>query len=237
MIKSQEIKKIGIIGGLGPDSTLDYYRGIINYFRADTEYLNYPEILIYSLNLTEFMLMVNKKRDYLVKWLLEKIIVLYEANVDFIAIASNTPHIIFDKLKEQSPIPLISIIDETLDYIKSLGVNKVGLLGTQLTMESDLYKKPMQENDIEIFMPAHRDQKIIHDKIFAELEIGIIKQETKDNFLSYVQQMIDDHNIEALILGCTELPLMFPNDELGIPFINTTKLHIESIIKYSINKI
>lgn len=237
MIKRQEIKKIGIIGGLGPDSTLDYYRGIINYFRTNTDDLNYPEILIYSLNLSDFMLLVSKKRDYLVKWLLEKINVLCKADVDFIAIASNTPHIIFDELKEQSPVPLISIIEETMDYIKSHGFKKVGLLGTQITMGTDLYKKPMKKNGISIFIPGKEDQIIINDKIFAELEIGIIKQETKDYFLSHIQQMIDDHDIEALILGCTELPLMFPHDELGIAFINTTKLHIESIIKYSINEL
>ena len=237
MIKSQKIKKIGIIGGLGPDSTLDYYRGIINFFRSDTDELNYPEILIYSVNLTDFMNLVNKKRDLLAKWLLEKINVLHKSGADFVAIASNTPHVVFDKLKEQSPIPLISIVEETLEYVKKIKIERVGLIGTKITMGSELYTKPMMENGIKIFIPDENEIKIIHEKIFSELEIGIIKQSTKDLFLSYIQNMIDKHHIQALILGCTELPHMFPNDELGIPFINTTKLHIESIINYSINRL
>ncbi len=237
MIKSQELKKIGIIGGLGPDSTLEYYRGIINYFRKDTEEINYPEILIYSVNLTEVVDLMNKKRDFLVKWFLEKINVLDKSGVDFVAIASNTPHIVIDKLKELSPVPLISIIDETLDYIKKNGLKKAGLMGTKITMGTDLYIKPFMKSGIEIFIPKDNEQTIINEKIFSELEIGIVKQATKELFLSYIQRMIDLHEIEALILGCTELPLMFPNDELGIPFINTTKLHIESIIKCSVNRL
>jgi len=104
-------------------------------------------------------------------------------------------------------------------------------------MSTDLYIKPFAKSGIEVFVPANDEIDIIHNKIFSEIEIGLIKDSTRELILGYVQKLKDSHKIQALILGCTELPLMFPNDELGIPFINTTQLHIDSIIKYCINKL
>jgi len=231
MIKSIE-KRIGIIGGLGPDSTLEYYRGIINLFRSHQMTIDYPEILIYSVNLSEFVKLIKGKEEVLIRWFLEKIEILNKANVDIIAIASNTPHILLDKLRAQSPIQIISIVEETLKYIKTLNIRKVGLIGTKTTMGTDLYHKPFFEQGIEVFVPGEDEQETIHNKIFSELEIGLRKESTHELILGYIRDLIVRHQIEGLILGCTELPIMFPKDELGIPFINTTKLHIEGIVDF-----
>ncbi len=230
------MKKIGLIGGVGPESTVDYYKQIISAFNTRYKELAYPEIIIYSANLNELMTLVNaKKWSKLTEWLLEKINVLYNAGADFAAIASNTPHIVFNKIKSKSPIPLLSIVEETCNKAQEMKFKKIGLMGTKLTMEADFYKEPFISKGISIVVPNEKEQQLIHHKLFSEIELGIIKEETRDEFLRIIKRMKEENNIDSLILGCTELPLILKGDSCyGIPYLNTTAIHCKSIIKYCI---
>ena len=172
----------------------------------------------------------------LTNWLLEKVILLHKAGAQFAAIGSNTPHIVFDKVNSKSPIPMLSIIEETRKYAQNIGFKKLGLLGTRFTMESDFFKKPFEENNMAVVVPDNEDQNLIHQRLFSEIELGIIKDSTRKELLSIVKKMIDRYSIDALILGCTELPLILNKDEFGITFLNTTAIHAESIVKYCIGK-
>ncbi len=229
------MKRIGIIGGIGPESTVDYYKRIIGAFQKNGIESAYPEIIIYSANLAELMLILEtKNRSKLADWLVEKVESLFRAGAEFAVIGSNTPHLVYNEVRSRSPIPMLSIIEETCNKALSLGLKKPGLMGTKFTMESDFFQKPFREQGISVVLPDKKDQELIHNRLFSEIELGIIKDSTREELLSVVKRMIDRHSIDSLILGCTELPLILTGDEYGIPFLNTTAIHAESIVKYCI---
>lgn len=225
--------KIGMIGGFGPQSTLDYYRLLVETYNHEANDESNPEIIIYSMDINILMkLVVNEQWDTLVEWLVNGIEVLHKAGADFGFISANTPHIVFDRVNELSPIPLLSIVDETCNYIKKIGIKKVGLLGTKFTMQSEFYQKACNKNNVQIFVPNEKDQEYIHNKLMTEIELGNFLDETRKGLIDIIKRMIDDNSIEGIILGCTELPLILTKGELGIPFLNTTQIHVESIIRY-----
>jgi aspartate racemase len=228
-----QLKKIGLIGGIGPESTIDYYKEIISAFNTHYKDLAYPEIFIYSANLNELMKIVEAKAwSQLITWLLEKIHVLHRAGAEFAAIASNTPHIVFNEISSKSPIPLLSIVEETCKKAQKMKLKKIGLMGTKLTMESNFYKEQFISKGISIVVPKDKEQQLIHHKLFSEIELGIIREETRDKFLAIMKRMVIENKIDSLILGCTELPLILKDSCHGIPFLNTTAIHCKSIVTY-----
>ena len=227
------MKTIGIIGGLGPESTVDYYKRMIATVQAYYPERAYPEIIVFSANLTKLLELVNKKDwEMLTTWLVEKIEAVSRAGAEFAAIASNTPHIVFDAVQSRSPIPLISIVEETCKQAESLGLKRLGLMGTKFTMEADFYQKSFAAKGMSVAVPDETAQQCIQEKLFSEIELGIIKESTRQDLLGIVRQMIAKEAIEALILGCTELPLILTKDEFGIPFLNTTAIQVASIMNY-----
>jgi aspartate racemase len=228
------MKKIGLVGGIGPESTLDYYRLIIRAFQ-ERKSADYPEILVYSANLTELLKLMEEKRwDALTEWLLHKIEALRKAGAEFAAIGSNSPHVVFDAVKSRSPLPLVSIVAAACDRAQALGVKRLGLMGTAFTMQSDFFQKPFLAKAMSVVVPEPDDQKLIHRRLFTEIELGIIKDSTRQELLAVAKRMLDRHGIEALILGCTELPLILTQDEFGIPFLNTTAIHAEAMVLCSL---
>lgn len=229
------MKTIGILGGLGPESTSDYYREIISAFNTKYTELAYPEIIIYSVNINELMQFVKVSAwGKLTEWLLGKIQCIHNAGAEFAVIASNTPHIVFDELQALSPIPLLSIVEQTSKKAQKMGLKNLGLLGTKLTMESDFYMKPFIQKGMSVVVPTENEQKLIHHRLFSEIELGIFKDSTRNELLDIAKRMVDQDKIDSLILGCTELPLILTKNEFGIPFLNTTAIHCESIIEYCI---
>ena len=225
------MKKTGIIGGIGPASTLDYYSGIINGYRSKTGDDNYPEIVINSVNMTEMLSYVqNKDWDALVAMLVNAINNLANAGAEFAVIASNTPHIVFDRVQKQSSLPLISIVDETCKYAQSKGCEKVVVIGTRFTMSSGLYSKAFEKYNIVAVVPSEGEQATIHNIIFPTLEDGIVVPEDKQKMLEIVTALITEHHADALILGCTELPLMIKDGDIDTLILNTTQIHIDSIV-------
>lgn len=227
------MKKLGIIGGMGPESTLEYYKMIVHKCRKQNKTGDSPDIVIESVNIAEMLRILNT-RDFsrLKEFILSAVENIYRAGAEFGAIASNTPHLIFEELEKSSPIPLLSIVNETFKKVKEKNCDKVGLLGTKFTMEEDFYKKIFRLNDIAISVPDKSEHEYINDKIFNELEYGIIKDETKKNFLSIIESMKKKHGIESLILGCTELPFIIKDEDVDIALFNTTDIHINSIVEY-----
>jgi len=231
------MKRVGLIAGIGPVSTVDYYERIISIFRARLGGFATPEIIIYSINMGEQLtLMESGDLKRLTDLLVEKVNRLVAAGADFGAIASNTPHVVFDEVRARSPIPLISIVEETLHKVQGLGLHKPGLIGTLFTMRHGFFEKVFGTAGITLYLPDIGDQELIHRRLFTEIELGVVKDSTRTELLNIVGKLVDNHSIDSLILGCTELPSILDKDEFGIKFLDTTGIHVESIVNYCIGE-
>ena len=227
------MKTAGIIGGIGPESTIEYYRMIISYVLQKEKSGNYPSIIINSINMKRMLDLINdnelsKVTDYLA-FEIEK---LSRAGADFALLASNTPHIVFKELSSLSPLPLISIVNAARDKTISKGYKSVGLFGTGSTMKTGFYNEVFAEKGIKICIPDEQDRIYIHNKYMDELVKGIFKESTKHELLNISKRLKESAGVEAIILGGTELPLILKeSDDVGIPFLDTTKIHVEKIIE------
>lgn len=227
------MNKVGIIGGIGPASTLDYYNDLITGYRSIKQDSQYPEIVIESVNMTKMLGFVERQDwDGLVNFLLTSVLNLKFAGATFAAIASNTPHVVFSRLKELSSLPLISIVEATCEYAKSVGCKRVIILGTKFTMSNGLYTDVFPSYGIQAFAPDTANIEAIHNIIFPDLEDGIVNPDDKKKMLTIANHLIKEHNADGLVLGCTELPLMIQPQDLPVKVLNTTKIHVASILKY-----
>ncbi len=228
-------KVIGIIGGIAPPSTIDYYQKIISGFQEKGKTLQYPSILINSIDMTRVLNFIAKKEYHgLIEYISSEIQKLKDGGADFAAIASNTPHIVFEQLQKRSSIPLISIVDVTISYAKKLGIKKLGLFGTKSTMQGGFYQTGFSKEGIEIITPQIESQNYIHDKYMNELVNGIFRSETKEKLIDITNEMIELNGIEGLILGGTELPFILKKEDfINFKLLNTTEIHVESILKYA----
>jgi aspartate racemase len=223
----------GIIGGIGPEATVDYYRSIVAAYRAGKPDGDYPAVIINSIQLNRMLDLVEANAlDALTGYLLSEVQKLANAGADFGLLASNTPHIVFDEIRLRSPIPLISIVEATCDAAKALGLKKLGLLGSRFTMQGRFYPQVFSNAGISLVIPEHEEQAYIHDKYMNELVNGIFLPDTRDRLLGIVDRLKEREKIQGLILGGTELPLILREvPDRGIPFLDTTQIHVKAIVE------
>lgn len=224
---------VGIVGGIAPESTIEYYRLIISLYLERKGDGNYPRIIINSINMKEMLDLIGENRlDELAGYLATEIDKLAAAGADFALLASNTPHIVFREIEQSSPLPLISIVEVTCEKSREMGLQRLGLFGTKFTMQSRFYDEIFSGYNIDVITPDERDQDYIHARYMNELVRGIIQDETKSGLIDIVGRLRRDQDIEGLILGGTELPLILKDsDDIGIPLLNTTRIHVESILR------
>ena len=225
------MKKIGIIGGIGPESTLDYYRGIIDAFKPDYDRSGYPEIIIDSLDLRSTAALMQDNWDELARLFSERFERLRLAGAGFGVIASNSPHRVFDAIQHGTALPLLSIVDETCRHIAEKGMTSVCLLGTGFTMRSDFYVKALAEKGIRASVPAEEEIDYIQEKLFTEIELGVIKDATREELVRIIGRVHSRTPVEGVILGCTELPLILRPGDFPFDCINTTAIHVEGIVR------
>jgi aspartate racemase len=226
------MKTVGIIGGIGPESTIVYYRSIISSYRDLVRDGSYPQIIINSIDMKRMLDLIGAgELEGATVYLGEEVKKLADAGTDFGLLASNTPHIVFDGIQAISPIPLISIVEVTCERAVSLGLQKVGLFGTRFTMESQFYQRVFSGRNISIVVPDPDERYYIHEKYMGELVNGILLDETRSRLLEIARTLKERKGIEALILGGTELPLILgEGDGEDIPFLDTTRIHVEAIV-------
>ena len=226
------MKTLGIIGGLGPESTIDYYQSIIALYRERTTDGSYPQFIINSIDLKRGLAFMDASNlSGMADFLLEAIGKLARAGADFGLISANTPHIVFDEVASKSPIPLISIVEATCATAKARELKRLTLFGTRYTMQAAFYPKVFSREGIELFVPERDDQDYIHGKYFSELVPGKFLPETRAGLLDIVDRMKAKSDIDGVILAGTELPLILRDpDYNGIPFLNTTKIHCEAAV-------
>jgi aspartate racemase len=227
------MKAVGIIGGIAPESTIQYYRLIVAGYREHKRDGNYPSILINSINMKQMLDLIGAKRlPEAIQYLRGEIDKLARAGADFGVLASNTPHLVFDDLQAVSPIPLISIVRATCQRADELGLKRVGLFGTRFTMQGRFYEREFEKRGMAIVLPADEEQGYIHEKYMTELVNGAILDDTRAGLLRIVNRLKREQKIQGLVLGGTELPLILKDgDDPQVPFLDTTSIHVQSIVK------
>jgi len=226
------MKTVGIIGGIGPESTIEYYRLIIAAYRRQQNDGSYPSLLINSIDMKKMLdLIAANELAGVTQYLLGEVEKLAQAGAEFGALASNTPHLVFEALNRRSPIPLISIVETACDAAKALGLRRLGLFGTRFTMQGRFYADVFSREGIALVVPSSDEQTYIHDKYMGELVNGVVLPETRERLLAIVARLKDEEGISGLILGGTELPSILGGEsDQGIPFLDTTRIHVERIV-------
>jgi len=226
------MKTLGIVGGLGPESTVDYYQRIIALYRERQPDGSYPQFIIISVDLKKGLdFMDASDLAGMAAYLLEEIRKLARAGADFGLIAANTPHIVFEDVAPKSPIPLISIVEATCTAAKAQKLKRLALFGTRYTMQATFYPKVFSREGIELLVPDPQDQDYIHDKYLSELVPGKFWPETRADLLAIIDRMKAESDVDGVILAGTELPLILHGEtHNGIPLLDTTKIHVEAAV-------
>ena len=226
------MRTAGIIGGLGAESTIDYYRSIIARYRARKPDRGYPHMIINSLDVDKGIAMLDAGRlDDLADYLAAGLEALVRAGADFGFIAANTPHLVFDELQRRSAIPLLSIVRATADRAKALGLKNVGLFGTGFTMRASFYPEEFLRAGIAVVRPKESERDFIHKKYIGELLNNQFLPETRAEILRIAHRMKDEDGVEAIVLAGTELPLLLrESGSAEIEFLDTTVIHVEAIV-------
>jgi aspartate racemase len=230
------MKMIGIIGGIGPESTIDYYRQMIALYRQRTGGADYPALLVNSIDMTRMLALVaSGDLAALAAYLAAETERLAAAGADLALMASNTPHIAFDRVKRLARIPMISIVEETARRAKRDGFTRLGLFGTRFTMQGGFYQSVFEASGMAVVTPPPGTQEFIHEHYMGEFVKGIFRDEVKRALADEAERMKRDEDIQALILGGTELPLILSAADLpGMGVLNTTAIHVEAAIGFSI---
>jgi len=226
------MKTAGIIGGIGPESTIEYYRLAVALYRERTGDGSYPPLLINSIDLTRMLGLIGEDRlPQVTDYLLGEVEKLARAGADFGALAANTPHVVFEPLQQRSPIPLISIVESTCRTAGARGLRRVGLLGTRFTMQASFYPEGLARSGIALVLPTSDEQDYIHEKYMGELVKGVFRSETRERLLAVVERLRSKDGIDGVILGGTELPLILRDEkEAGLPVLDTTRIHVGEIV-------
>jgi len=220
------MRTLGIIGGIAPGSTIDYYRLLIAAYRERTRDDSYPPILINSIDLTRLLRLVGENRlGELVDWLVQEIERLARAGAEVGLLASNTPHLVFPDLARRSPIPLLSIVEAAAAATEEQGLRTVGLLGTRFTMEGRFYPEVFARRGIAVHAPSSEDRNYLHDTYMRELISGDFRAETRARFLAVVERLKHE-GAEGVLLAGTEIPLLLRDSSSAIPLLDTTRIHV-----------
>ena len=226
------MKPIGLIGGIGPESTIDYYRAMIAAYRERQPDGSYPAIVITSVDVSAMLgaLMRNQLAD-VADLLVAEVERLAAAGAGCAAIAANSPHIVFDEVERRSPLPLVSIVQATALEAVRLRRKRLALFGTRFTMQGGFYQDRFALSGLTLVVPDEAEQTYIHDKYMTELVQGTLLPETRDGLLAIVEQMKAREGIDAVILGGTELPLILRAPTASdVPLLDTTVIHARAIV-------
>jgi len=225
------MKTLGIVGGIGPESTIDYYRSLIHAWREQTKDGSSPSILLNSIDLKKMLdLIAANALPEVTAYLSGEMERLVRAGADVGLFAANTPHIVFDELQRRSSIPLISIVDATREAAEELGLRRLGLFGTRFTMQGRFYADVFSKAWVALVVPEENEQAYIHDKYMNELVKDVFLPETRERLLAIVDRLAQQEHAQGLILAGTELPLILREAGCVIPFLDTTQIHVKAAL-------
>ena len=231
------MKKIGLIGGTGPESTLMYYKELNSRIDSLTNGKEMPDIVIESVNFRRaWEYVVSGQYDKLSEYLVEKVNHLVDSGAEIVSLTAATMHIVYGQVESETKAGLISIPKAISEEVVAKGIKKVGLLGTIFTMEQEYMKKDLQDAGVHVFIPEKTDRELIAKRILEELEFGIVKDSTLQEFISIINKMKNYFGIEAIILGCTELPLLLNTENCPICCLDAVEIHIKKLIDLAMER-
>lgn len=226
------MKKLGLVGGTGSESTMVYYRELNKRIHEKTNGEEFPEIVIESVNLYKALGMVaNEEYEELDRYLSKAISNLEACGADIVALTAGTMHVVFEKLESKVNVPFISIPEAVAELAVSKGYKRVGLLGTIFTMEKDYLSKAFVKKGIEVIVPSAENRILVNERISKELEYGIVKETSTNELISVIEEMREKSGIEAVILGCTELPLALNENNCPVDCLDIMDIHIQKLVK------
>lgn len=228
-------KTIGILGGMSPESTVEYYQYITRTYTERFGNYGYPEIIIYSVTFQTYVDWPDAERwDLVAQGLSDAARKLQDAGADFIVIATNTMHLVFDEVQAALHVPMLSLLDAVSEAIMARGMNTVGLLGTRFAMEKGFYQDALASRGITVVVPESIDRQYVNDVIYQELVVRRIREESRRRFAAIIRKL-EGHGAQGVILGCTEIPLLVRQADVGLPLFNTTVIHAEATLNYAIS--
>jgi aspartate racemase len=227
-------KRIGILGGMTPESTITYYQHIVRTYQRRFGTHAFPAIVIYSVSFQQLEdWMEAGEWDEVARVLADGLRRLAAAGADFAVIATNTMHLLFDRLERESPIPLISIVDATARAIGRAGLRTVGLLGTRFAMEKPFYADGLARHGIRTIVPDREEREDIHRVIMRELSFGDLRESSRRRYVEIIENLVRQ-GAEGAVLGCTEIPLLIKAGDAPVPVFDTAVLHAEEALARAI---
>ena len=229
------MKLLGLIGGTGWASTVDYYKYINEAINEKTRGKDFAECIIYSFNFTEIRSYIDKNDwDSISEVFTKAGIHLKNSGADAIVLCANTPHLIANKLEQNIGLPIIHIAKETAYIVKKSGIKTAGLLGTKFTMERDFFKTKLMEQGINTVIPDEEDRVYVHTTILDEMTNNIFKDDTREAYKKIISKLISK-GAEGIIMGCTEIPLLLRNENIDLPLFDTTKIHSNAAADFALS--
>jgi aspartate racemase len=230
------MKTIGLVGGTGWISTVEYYRLINEETNKILGGLNAAKCILYSFNYADIY-KLNKLEDSagVFRLVLDAARKLESASADCIILCANTLHQYVDQLEKSITLPIIHIANATAKEIKRNGLSKIGLLGTKYTMEMDFYTKRLSESGIKSIVPVKDKREFIHNAIFNELLKQDFRKETKEKFLEIISDL-KQRGVQGIVLGCTEIPLIIKQGNVDLPVFNTLNIHAKAVVDFALNR-
>jgi len=226
------MKTLGMIGGTGFPSTIEYYRYINELVNQQLGGLNFAKCILYSFNYGDIdKLNRENNTERLFELILEAIDNIVVSGADGLILCANTIHMFAERLIDLVPVPIIHIADTTADRINSLNIEKVGLLGTKMTMEMDFYRQKLEAKNIQVVIPDDEDREYIHGAIMNEMVKGNFNMEMRNNFLKIMESM-KTNGVQGFVLGCTEIPLLIKAHDIDLPIFNTLEIHAEAAVAF-----
>lgn len=226
------MKTLGIVGGIGPESTIEYYRFILDSYRTRVADGSAPHLLIDSVDVNRGIAMLEANdRAALADYLSSSVERLVRAGAEVGLIAANTPHIVFEEVQQRSAIPLLSIVEAACQRARALGLQRLALLGTGFTMRGRFYPEVFSRAGIELVTPTDEEKAFIHQKYIDELLKNQFLPETRAAIVGVLARMRREDGIAAVVLAGTELPLLLRGAEPdGLPFLDTTLIHVAAAV-------
>jgi aspartate racemase len=224
-----------MIGGTGWVSTLEYYRLINQEINKKLGGLNSARIVMTSFNYADID-KLNKVEDHagVYKLVLDCAQKLKNASADFLVICANTLHQYTEVLESEVGLPIVHIADATATEINRKNLDTIGLLGTKFTMEMDFYSKRLDRSGIKSLVPEKPEREFIHQAIMNELLKEEFKKETKNKFLSIIEEL-QRRGARGIVLGCTEIPLLIKQEDITLPVFNTLDLHARAAANFALS--